>query len=197
MAMLDVIKCVRNGGVVVFPTDTLFALSCDATNDFAVKRVFEIKGREFNKPLPIFVSGIEMASEYIEMNDDARSLAKEFWPGKLTILGKSKAGVKLSKAINNGTDTIAVRVPECMVALEIVKALNVPLVGTSANISGDDNLSSIELIKEKFGNQVDYYLEGAIKSNAMPSTIVNVTSGKIEIARNGAISVDQISKILL
>ena len=194
--MLDIIKCVKSGGVVVFPTDTLFALSCDATNDFAVKRVFEIKGRELNKPLPIFVSGIEMASQYIEMNEDARSLAKEFWPGKLTILGKSKAGVKLSKAINNGADTIAVRVPECKVVLEIIKELNVPIVGTSANISGDDDSSSIKLIKEKFGCQVDYYLEGEIISNAMPSTIVDVTSGKIEIARSGAISVSKISKVL-
>lgn len=194
--MLDIIKCVKSGGVVVFPTDTLFALSCDATNDFAVKRVFEIKGRELNKPLPIFVSGIEMASQYIEMNEDARSLAKEFWPGKLTIIGKSKAGRKLSKAINNGTDAVAVRVPECKVALEIIKALDVPIVGTSANISGDDDSGSIKLIKEKFGSQVDYYLAGDIDSNAMPSTIVDSTSGKIEIARSGAIPVSKISKVL-
>lgn len=194
--MLEIIKCVEKGGVVVFATDTLFAVSCDATNDSAVKRIFEIKGRDFKKPLPVFVSSLEMASKIIEMNEDAKLLAKELWPGKLTILGKLKEVAKISKAVNNETGTLAVRVPKCKVAIDIINELNVPIIGTSANISGEDNLNSIDLIKEKFGNRVDGYLAGEINEDAEASTIVDITSGEIEIARNGAISLDRINKIL-
>lgn len=194
----EIVQSISKGGVVVFPTDTLYALSCDATNDLAVEKLFEIKGRDKKMSLPILVKDIEYARKLIKFNKQAELLATKFWPGKLTIIGEYIGGHDISSFVNAGKNTMAIRIPCDEVALKILEACNVPLIGTSANISGASNNASIEEVRKQLGQKVDYVLDikTHIGSNPQPSTIVECVDEKIKIARMGAISTEEILTLI-
>jgi L-threonylcarbamoyladenylate synthase len=180
------VEFLKEGKVIVYPTETSYALGCDATNDKACKRIFRIKKRSKEKKLPIIVANLKMAKEYAYFNKDALKLAKTFWPGPLTLLLKKKR--KLSRFVGKG-----IRISSNPIARELSKKLGKPIVATSANISGRENCYSIkEVLKQ--GIKADLYLDAGKLKKVKPSTIFDVEERKI--IREGPISFKKIMKAL-
>ncbi len=188
MELTSILSLLEQGKVLVLPTDTLHALSCDATNDTAVKSLMATKGRKENHPLPILVKDLAQAKTIGVFNDLAIELAKKYWPGALTIVVPIKSHSILSKNINGSFDSIALRVPNGKIINEILKEFNRPIVGTSANISGQPNLLTEEEIKNNFeGKVAKIVFEGNLL--AVPSTIVDCTQDLPRIIRQGAVQI--------
>jgi L-threonylcarbamoyladenylate synthase len=186
---LDVARAVsvlRGGGVVALPTDTLYALAVVARDERAVERAYAIKGREGGKPLPLFVSGLEMAERIATLNPTARNLAKRFWPGALTIVVNKKPD--FNSEVLAGGDTVALRVPAHDVALAVIEALDEPVTATSANRSGGPDPVSAEDVQSQLGSEVDLILDAGPCAVGTPSTIVDCTRLEPLILRLGAIT---------
>lgn len=186
-AALDVL---RNGGVIAYPTDTTCGIGCDISNESAVRRIFEIKGRTFNKPLSIACSSIEMLKKYVLINNTMEALLEEIYPGPVTLL-LDKSGL-VDDRITAGSKKVGVRIPDHKDILELIDALGKPIITTSANISGENDPVTTSEIKL----QVDYILEGGCRYKK-PSTIIDVESRKIIRAGVGSNKYQQIIDRLL
>lgn len=187
-AIVTVRNAIRDGSVVAFPTDTLFALSCDATNDSAIAKIFELKGRVETQTLPVLVASRDVAEQYVEFNKEAKDLADKYWPGAVTIVSHTKKNNKISKYCI-GDEAIAIRVPANKTALDILSIWQKPLVGTSANLSGGPNAKSAKEVLEIFGDRVDVIIDdGTIFTDPIPSTIVSTIDG-VRILRQGVVRV--------
>jgi len=183
----ELVTALKNGAVLVLPTDTVYGLVCDATNKKAVEKIFEIKQRDKTKPLPVFVKDIKMAEELAEISKDQRVVLKRYWPGKFTFvlkLKKTEAGL-LSDLVTGVDGTIALRVPNYKLLNALLKKTNRPLAQTSANISGRPALTKIGNIIEKFGgSDLPMFMVDAgdlIKSK--PSKIIGLSDGRGRVLR--------------
>jgi len=176
-----VVKSIREGGVVVFPTDTVYGLVGDAQNGKAVRKIFKIKKRPKNKPLPIFISDIKMAKEIAYIDKKQEKFLKKVWPGKITAVLKSKVQSSKSKIYGVDKDTIALRIPKYGLLLNLVKQLNRPLAQTSANISGRPAPWDMEEILKQFAGkkyQPDLIVRRLTSNNSAknkPSKIIDLT----------------------
>lgn len=188
------VNVLKNGGVIAMPTDTLYALSASARDVEAVRRVYSIKIREQGKPLPLFVSGIDMAEELGVMNDDARELATRFWPGALTIVLGKQPGFE-SEALAGGS-TVALRQPDNADALAILRGLGQPLTATSANRSGGADPVSAEEVRRQLEGEIDLVIDTGPCVVGIASTIVDCSGPDIRIFRQGAISAEAIEAAL-
>jgi len=149
------VTLLKKGELVIFPTDTVYGLGADANNEQAILRVFAFKNRPKSFPLIIHLPSLEHVSLWAEiasLDEKFFKLAKKFWPGALTIVVKSTT--KISKLITAGQDTIGLRIPNHPVALELLRAFNSGIVGTSANISGEKSLNSGAKAIQQFNNKV-------------------------------------------
>jgi L-threonylcarbamoyladenylate synthase len=180
------VGALQNGGVVAMPTDTLYALTADARDAAAVARVYAIKGREDGKPLPLFVSGIEMAARYAVVSEMARRLASRFWPGALTVVLRKRSD--FDSAALAGGETVALRVPDSSIARAVVEALDGPVTATSANRSGGPDPISADDVRSQLGGEVDVVLDAGACPVGVSSTIVDCTGETPKILRQGAIS---------
>lgn len=192
---MDIKKVVRHlkcGGVIVYPTETSYGLGADATNEEAVKKIFVLKGRERGKPLPLIVGNLRDAERIARFSPRARALAKQYWPGPLTLVLPVKTRANLAMGVRfHGTvhGTVAVRVSAHPVARAIAARLGRPLVSTSANLSGKEPCYSIMECKRYFGHQKDiFFVDGGRLKKQPPSTIVMVRGKKIQILRQGAVT---------
>lgn len=189
----ELIKDLKSNKTIIFPTETIYGLSTNAYSDETVKKVYQIKGRNFNKPLIILINNYDMLNEIIEnVTELEKKIMNKFWPGPLTIFFKQKENSKLSKYCNVGTEIIGVRMTSSKIASAIISGINMPLVSTSANKSGEDLSSNIDEIIETFKDEVDYFIKEEITGKEKPSTIVQVQDNEIKIIREGAISKDEI-----
>lgn len=184
----------RNGGVIAMPTDTLYALTAAAEDAEAVRRVFAIKGRQQGRPLPLFVTGIEMAERIAVLNDAARSLAARFWPGQLTIVVAKRQDYD-SEALA-GSQTVGLRVPDNEVARAVVATLDAAVTGTSANLSGGPDPVSADEVRRQLGDRIDLILDAGPCVHGVGSTIVNCTGAEPVILRQGAVPADRIAAAL-
>ena len=188
------VAILREGGVVAFPTDTLYALAADATNPAAVARVFDIKGREGAKPLPLFVADREAAERIGVLTTLARRLATNFWPGALTLVVRRQPNFQ-SDALAGG-DTIALRAPDHPIALAILAGIGRPLTGTSANLSGGaDPVDHMEVARQ-LGEMVDFVVAGGACKIGVSSTIVDCAGERPRILREGAVPHEAIESAL-
>jgi len=179
----------RRGGVIIYPTDTLYGLGADAHSDAAVDRIYAIKGREEGKPIHAVFADMVMVEEYAELNDCAKRLADRFLPGALTLVLKKKPHV--SGGIARGMDTIGVRIPDNEFCLELARTFGKPFTATSANRSGETPQGSVSAIEAQFGagaDLIDLAVDGETFPMRLPSTVVNVVSGTPVILREGAIA---------
>ena len=185
------LEFLKSGGVVVFPTDTLYGLGADAFSIAAVNRIFQIKQRPSGLALPVLVDSWDQALTVArEAPDWARKLAQRFWPGPLTlILSKSEA---LPVGVTGGGDTVAVRMPNHPVALELIRGLGGPITGTSANRSGGQDLQAIEEVEAQLGKDVDYIIKLGPAPIGVSSTVVDATSGALKLVRQGALDFQEI-----
>lgn len=179
-------EVIRSGGVIAFPTDTLFALSCDASNNAAISKIFKLKGRAETQTLPVLVDSTISAMTVADLNHEALDLAQKHWPGALTIISKVRQGAKVSSYCSND-GSVALRVPGNELALSLLKECGIPLVGTSANLSGGANSKSAKEVQAIFGEAVDLIIDdGTVFNDLMPSTIVLTVNG-IKVVRKGVV----------
>ena len=181
----------RKGGVIVYPTDTLYGLGADAFSDESVEKIYAIKGRDPQKPIHAVFADLAMVEEYAIVNDAARKLAAEFLPGPLTMVLQKKPGI--TGGIGN-VETIGVRIPDNDFCLELAKTYGKPFTTTSANKAGVDPESEIQKIMNQLGGSVDLVIDGGVLPMSAPSTVVNLLSGVPVILREGAIPSAQILK---
>jgi len=173
----------KKGKVVALPTDTVYGLIADATDKKAVEKVFKIKKRKKDKPLPFFINSLEMANDFATMDKKQKRFLKSVWPGKTTIvLNRRKKG----KLYGAGKKTIALRIPKNKLILGLIKKIGNPLTATSANISGKFFATSAkEVLKQFQGNkyQPDLIINSGKLKSAKPSKIIDLTGPKIKILR--------------
>ncbi|MEO1008082.1 MAG: L-threonylcarbamoyladenylate synthase [Planctomycetota bacterium] len=184
----------RSGGVVAFPTETVYGLGAVARDEPAVRRVFEIKGRPPSNPLIVHATGESMARGCCDAWPTAVSmLAGAFWPGPLTLV-LPKAGW-VSDAVTAGGATVAVRVPDQPVALDLIERVGLPLVGPSANPSGRLSPTRAEHVAEAFGERVAV-VDGGPCRVGIESTVLDLASGPPRILRPGVLGADAIARVL-
>jgi L-threonylcarbamoyladenylate synthase len=187
------IKVLHEGGVIVYPTDTLYALGADIFNENAVRKVFEIKKRPWDNPLPVAVSSFKNIEDVAFMNKSIVRLAECFLPGALTLILNKKSSVPT--VVTGGLEKVAVRIPDNKVALEILSKFG-PLTVTSANIHGEKTLGLINDIKTQFNvDDVAVYLDYG-ELHGLPSTIVDMTMKEPKIIREGAITKSEIMDMI-
>ena len=180
------VSVLRDGGVIAMPTDTLYALTARARDAAAVRRVFEIKGRDDGKPMPLFVSDLDMARRFGEFNETASRLAERFWPGALTLVVRRQDGFE-SDALAGG-DTVALRAPDNAIALAMIAGAGEPVTGTSANLSGGPDPVSADEVRRQIGDKLDVILDAGPAEGGVGSTIVDCTGDEPVILREGALS---------
>lgn len=186
---------IRDGQLVIFPTETVYGLAADAMNEDAVKRVFSAKGRVERQPLPVQVGNLDAVSlvaEFVPTN--VKPLAELYWPGPLTLVLTKNASVP--NIVSAGRGTIGVRVPDHPVALALAKAVGSPIVATSANLSGGAPATNAEDAVNAVGLSVSVVLDGGRSRLGQSSTVVDVTVTPARVLRRGSISVDDIRKVL-
>ncbi len=175
---------IRNGGVVVFPTDTVYGLGCDPRNVKAIEAIFRIKKRRESKQLPVLGYSKEEVSKIAIFDDVSSKIADRFWPGQVTLVLKLKDN-EIKKAMNLN-DKIAVRVPRHPCVLALLKECKL-IVGTSANFSGHPAFSDSKKVQENFSGY-DVFLDGGTISNSTSSTIIEVKDGILKVLRQGNIT---------
>ncbi len=185
----DVIK---NGGLVVFPTDTVYGLGCDPRNPIAIQSIFRVKKRKESKPLPLLGYSKEEISKIVIFDDLSSKIADRFWPGQVTLVVKLKDD-EIRRAMNLD-DKVAVRVPNHTCALSLLKECKL-LVGTSANFSGFPAFSDSKKVLESFSGY-DIFLDDGIISNSMESTIVEIIERDLKVRRQGSITKKELTAVL-
>lgn len=181
-------KALEKGKIVVCPTDTVYGLVGQMTNSEVVKKIFKIKKRPTKKALPIFVKDIKMAKKLAYFNKKQEGFLRKVWPGRVTIILKGKK-----------KKTIGLRIPNYKLILDLIEILNSPLIGTSANISGQPASTKIKEVIKQFKNkkdQPDLILHGGNLKAAQPSTVIDLTGRKPKILRKGDFSKRQLLKFL-
>jgi L-threonylcarbamoyladenylate synthase len=179
-------KEVRRGLLVVYPTDTVYGLGCDPLNHAAVRRLFEAKGRE-SKPVPVLCASLEKAEELVKLTGRAAELAREYWPGALTIVATRRR--PLPPQLTQGGEYLGVRVPAHSGCLELIGACGGWLTGTSANRSGNPSARTAGEALDDLGDSVDIVLDGG-KLSGQESTVVKVVGAEVTILRTGPIGVE-------
>ena len=183
----------RDGGVVCIPTDTLYGLAAMAMHDEAVERLFKIKRRPLNQPLPLLLSDATDMSRFAsKVPDIARHLSQRFFPGALTLVLPKANGV--SALVSGGLRTVAMRVPDHWVPRAIARGLGSPITGTSANLNGKTGLTTAEMVRAEIGSDVDLVIDGGPSSAGVASTVLDVSRDPPVIIRQGAVSQRQIEE---
>lgn len=187
-------RIIKNGGIVVFPTETVYGIGADALNEAAVRKLYEIKERPLDKPISLLVSSIGMIEQVAkDITELEYALIKEFFPGPLTIILKKKDIVP--NIVTASQDTVGIRMPTEEIALKLIDYVGGPIATPSANISGKPSGIDIESIMKDFNGKADYFIDGGQSKIGFASTIVQVSHGVPHILRQGAISSEQIQEV--
>ena len=187
----EIIKC---GGLVAFPTETVYGLGADGTNDVAVKKIFEAKGRPQNNPLILHFASVEDCAEFAECDERFFALADAFMPGPLTVVLPSKG--KCAPSVTAGLDSVAVRVPIHPVARELIKLSGKPIAAPSANISGKPSPTLAEHVSADLDGVIDAIIDGGACSVGLESTIVKLDENGATLLRPGGITLEMLISVL-
>ena len=186
-------KIIKNGGLVLFPTETVYGLGANGLDENAVKKIYKAKGREQDNPLILHVSNFDMVSKIAKnITDIEYTLMKTFWPGPFTIILDRTEIVP--DIVTAGLDTVGVRMPSGKIAKELISYAGVPIAAPSANISGRPSGTNISDIFEELSDKVDYIVDGGECEVGLESTVVRVIDGIPNILRPGKISPEDIKK---
>jgi len=188
------ISVLENGGIIAFPTDTVYGLGASMLMPQAIERIFLVKERPRGMPLPLLAADISQITDITEtISDTARQLINTFLPGALTLV-LPKSG-KVPDIVTAGNDTVAVRIPAHQVPLAIIRELGAPIVGTSANLSGMKSPLTADEVRAQLGNKVDMVIDGGKSPGEKESTIVDVTGETPVVIREGAIPVYKLRQV--
>ncbi len=179
-------EVLRRGGLVAFPTDTLYALGANAMDPAAIERVHTVKGRHHGKPLSVLVPSVEAGADLATgLSEGVRGLMQAFWPGALTVV--VKASPKIPSILTGALGTVGLRMPAGPVAQALLTAFAGPIIGTSANKSGGADPADARTVQKAVGGQIDLILDGGRVALGVPSTIIDCTAQPARILREGAI----------
>ncbi len=185
---------IRGGGLVVFPTETVYGLGANALLPFAVKRIFEVKGRPSDNPLIVHVSSLEQA-ELLSSNLPPLfyELAENFWPGPLTLVVSRSSLVPLETT--GGRDTVAIRMPNHRIALSLIEESGVPIAAPSANKSGRPSPTRISHVLEDFQEGIDIIIDGGSTFHGLESTVLSLVHDPPLVLRLGALPLEEIKMV--
>ncbi|HVZ12349.1 MAG TPA: L-threonylcarbamoyladenylate synthase [Patescibacteria group bacterium] len=182
------IKVAKEGGIIIFPTDTAFGIGCRIDDDRAVKKLFKIRRRSPEKAVPVLVSSVEMAERFAEsINSKAYKLMKSYWPGGLTIVIPCKKEL-IPEFVRGGGDTIGVRMPGHTTTIELIRGIGVPILAPSANFSGENTPYTYSDLSPELISIVDFVMSGRC-SLKKASTVVDCSTKIPKILRRGAVDV--------
>ena len=193
-ALQAAVHVLREGGLVCFPTDTVYGIGAAAGDDAAVRRLFAVKGRPPDKPLPLLLAEAGDATRVAELTPLGKTLAFRFWPGALTIVMRKSPSYR-SLALAAG-DTVALRVPDHELVRRIVRDLGGPVTGTSANRAGAPAPVSAAEVAFQIGEMVEIIIDGGRSRERAESTVVDITATPPEILREGAVSRAEVEEVL-
>lgn len=188
--LVDVITVLEEGGIVIFPTDTVYGIACNCFQEEAIKKLYEIKHRPNYKPINVLtdnISKIELITKNI--NDKEKQLIDKYMPGALTLIMEKNDNIP--NVLTAGLETIGVRIPNNKIALSILEKFDYPLAVTSVNISGQKEGIAVEDFIDEFENKVDVIIDGGKSEIGIPSTIIKVNEEKIETIRQGTIKIEE------
>lgn len=184
-------EILKQGGICVYPTETCYGLGCDATNEKAIRKLRKIKKMGKNKKISIIVSDLEMMKQYGVINNRVKRIVNLFMPAPLTLIVKKKNSIP--DMLNK--DEIAFRIPNNIIALNLVERMKKPITATSANITKEGCIYKIDKIIKVFEDKVDIILNAGNLPRVLPSTIIDIKKKKIEVIRKGPIKTDLIKKL--
>ncbi len=188
------ISILRQGGIVAYPTDTVYGLGASAGLTQAVERIYQVKKRPRNMPLPLLLADPSRVTGLAEsVPSVARQLIRNFWPGALTLVLPASSSVP--GIITAGGKTVALRVPAHPVPVALVKGLEAPLVGTSANLSGQPSSLTADEVRSQLGTKIDFVIDGGRCPGGRESTLVDLTGNTPLILREGAVSRQELEKV--
>jgi len=194
--LLEVAKCVVNGGIVIFPTETVYGIGVNAFNKDAVKKLYEIKKRPLNKPISLLVSDFEMIKRITKnITDLELKLMERYFPGPFTIVLEKKDIIP--NIVTSGGNTVGIRMPEEKIARELIRLSGVPIATPSANISGKKSGTNYESIIKDFHEKIDYFIDTGESKIGLASTIVKVIDEKPIVLREGFISKSEIEEFCI
>ncbi|MDO4690010.1 MAG: L-threonylcarbamoyladenylate synthase [Fusobacterium sp.] len=189
---------ILDGGLIIYPTDTVYGLGAIITNHIALENIYKVKTRNFSSPLIALISSVDKIDKIAYLSDKekilVKKLAKKFWPGALTIILKKKDIVP-DIMVSNG-NTVGIRIPNLKLALDIIDLAGGILATTSANISGEASPRSYEELSEIIKDRVDILVDGGNCKIGEVSTIIDLTGKVPKVLRQGAISLDEIEKTI-
>lgn len=188
-AIKKAVACLRKGGILLYPTDTCYGLAADIFNETAFRKLYQLKDMSYVKPISIMVSSLDEAKKYGQFFDVAADVAKNFWPGPLTVIVNKKSA--LPPFLNIGVDTIGIRVVDFPFIRNLVETYDFPLTTTSANISGKKECYSVADFKKQFKGRLllpDLAIDAGKLSRNVPSTVVEVTGNALRFVRDGKLS---------
>ena len=175
------------GKIICFPTDTVYGVGALVDDNKAISKIYKMKNRSDNKPLPILCSKLEQVDRYVIITKTAKTLMDKYWPGALTLILKKKDG----SLANINESTLAFRMPNSDIALKILDHFSL-LATTSVNTSGEKELNSVGEIEEKFSDYIDYLVTDAATFSSVASTIIDATASEIKILRQGNIHINEV-----
>ncbi|MFH0832412.1 MAG: L-threonylcarbamoyladenylate synthase [Candidatus Aenigmatarchaeota archaeon] len=187
-AIDEAVKILKKGGLVIYPSESSYGIGCDATNEKAVKRIFSVKKRS-GKAIPIIVSSIRMAEKYAFLSDDAKKIAERLMPGPLTLVVKKK---NLPDSLSK--ETVGFRIPSHNFSVKLATSFGKPITATSANLSGNKPIYSIEEVIKLFSNNVDLIIDAGTLPKNKPTTVFDAGSRKI--LRRGPVTKKEIISAL-
>lgn len=191
------VEALRKGECVALPTETVYGLAADATNDKAIAKIYELKQRPQFNPLIVHVPDIIVAQQTVQFNDNAFKLAKAFWPAPLTFVLPIHPDSTVSKLAAAGLDTLAVRIPADRTMHSVLKKLDQSVVAPSANLSGTASPTTAQHVLDSFGNNAPLILDGGACEHGLESTVIDLSDPqKPTLLRPGPITIEQISKVL-
>jgi L-threonylcarbamoyladenylate synthase len=184
-------QVIKNGGIVVCPTDTVYGIGCDPYNKKSVEKIYQIKQRPKTKPFPILAQSFDVASEIVEFDKDSKKLAEKIWPGPLTLV-LSLRDEKLKESLNLN-EKVAIRVPNNQCLQSLLKNSKF-LIGTSANVSGESPFTKSQDCYQGI-KDYDVFLDGGDIENGVESTILEIDKGKPIIHRKGPLKEEEIIEL--
>jgi L-threonylcarbamoyladenylate synthase len=194
-SLAEAVAVLKGGGLVAYPSDTVYGLGAAASNERAVARVFAVKRRLSEKALPLLLADVEdMGPFCAEVPPSARLLAERFWPGPLTLVLRRSG--RLESTALGSADSVALRVPDNFFLRQLIRALGEPITGTSANRSGRPSCRTAREVQRQLGSAVDLIIDGGPSRAGQESTVVDITTQPPVILRQGAIGRADVEKVL-
>ncbi|MGY5149445.1 MAG: L-threonylcarbamoyladenylate synthase [Candidatus Nitrosopumilus sp. bin_68KS] len=185
------LEIINNGGIVVYPTDTVYGIGCNPYSNEGVKKIYDIKSRDISKPLPVLTYSTEIAEKIVSIDEYTKKIVKKFWPGPLTVILKLiDDDLKKSLFLN---EKIAIRVPNHKCTLEILRECNF-LIGTSANISGHTSFTNPDECFRNIKNY-DIFVDGGTITSKAESTIIEIENEEFKILREGSLTREEILEV--